>query len=431
VFDMRLSGHNVSRVLSALVIALLAGGVAACSSDAASTSTAAPIAVENSAVAPTTEPVAAATTAATTSTAASSPAAVATTTTAAPVGVDLLSLAKPGPFGVGRSTVTVNDATRGRSLLVDVWYPVAPDATGTAARYAFSDALYSDSKRAIADAPIAQSEPYALIVYSHGSGGLRYISSFMTEQLASYGFVVAAPDHIGNTAVERITNSSAPFEQIQLDRPADITAVIDQMLSPTDASMQQFAGVIDADRIGVVGHSFGGYTALAMASGHTNTLGSVGNDPRVGAIVALAPASTMLSDEELASITIPTMLIVGSDDTTTPLDPETTRPFSLVSSTDKYKVVLDKAAHQSFTDICDYGAQLRSLNAPQVILDTVDSQAAEGCPTNFMPIERAHELTNAYTLSFFLNFVAGTPELAGTIDPALVPSPDDVDVALK
>jgi predicted dienelactone hydrolase len=423
---MRRSIHHVPRVLSALFATVLAGGVAACSSDAASTSSVAPVAVETTAAA---APVA--TVAATTTVATTSPAAVATTTTAAPVGVDLLAMAKPGPFGVGHSTVTANDATRGRSLTVDVWYPVAPDATGTPARYAFSDALYSDSKRAIADAPMAQGEPFALIVYSHGSGGLRYISSFMTEQLASYGFVVAAPDHIGNTAVERITNSSAPFEQIQLDRPADITAVIDQMLSPTDASMQQFAGVIDAERIGVVGHSFGGYTALAMASGHTNSLGAVGKDSRVGAIVGLAPASTMLTDEELSSITIPTMLIVGSDDTTTPLDPETTRPFSLVSSTDKYKVVLDKAAHQSFTDICDYGAQLRSLNAPQVILDTVDSQAAEGCPTNFMPIERAHELTNAYTLSFFLNFVAGTPELAGTIDPALAPSPYDVDVALK
>jgi predicted dienelactone hydrolase len=241
--------------------------------------------------------------------------------------------------------------------------------------------------------------------------------------------VVAAPDHTGNTAVERITNTNAPIEQIQLDRPADVTAVIDAMLTPTDPLAKQF--VVDPDRIGVVGHSFGGYTALTMASGHTNALGAAKADPRVKAIVALAPASNILSDSELKSISIPTMLIVGSLDTTTPLDSETTRPFSLVSATDLYKVVLDKGAHQSFTDICAYGAQLRALNAPQVILDTVDSQAAEGCPDNFMPIDRAHDVTNEYTISFFLNFVAGTPQLAGVIDPTLAPPAADVDVAAR
>jgi predicted dienelactone hydrolase len=325
--------------------------------------------------------------------------------------------AKKGPFGVGRSTITINDPKRNRPLTVDVWYPTAPDAKGTPSRYAFTPTIYTDSSVAYTDTPIATTGPFPLVIYSHGSGGLRYIASFFTEMLASHGFVVAAPDHTGNTAVERITNTNAPIEQISLDRPLDVSAVIDGLLTPADESAKRFSASIDAARIGVAGHSAGGFTALAVAAGHTGPGGTSPADPRVKAIVGMAPASRGITDAELAGTKTPTLLITGTKDTTTPIETETSRPFKLLGSKPLYKIELTGAAHQSFTDVCSYGPALRALgNVPQVILDTVDSQAKEGCPAEFMPIQQAHDLTNAYVIAFFKAYVAGDKEAAVGLD---------------
>jgi predicted dienelactone hydrolase len=364
---MKLSRHLVLFATATLL-------TAACGSDAAK----APASSEAAATTSTAVAAASTTTVAvTTSTAVA-------TTTATVVAVDTLAGAKKGPFGVGRSTITITDAKRNRPLTVDVWYPIDPKATGTPARYAFTPEIFTDSKEAIADEPLANGGPYPLVVYSHGSGGVRYIASYFTERLASHGFVVAAPDHTGNTAVERITNTSAPGEQIAYDRPLDVSAVIDGLLAPADDAAKRLSKAIDRSRIGVTGHSFGGYTALAIASGHSGPPGATAADPRVKAIIGMAPASGLLSDAELSAIKIPTMLIVGTKDTTTPVDPQTTRPFSLITSSPVYKVEMTDAAHQSFTDLCSYGAALRALpNVPQVILDTVDRKAVRPalCPS--------------------------------------------------
>lgn len=376
----------------------------------------------------------AATTAAATTTTTAAP----TTTTTAPattttaIAIDTLGYAKPGPYGVGRSTITITDATRNRPLTVDVWYPIDPQATGTPARYAFTPDIYTDSKVAIADAAVAPGGPFPLVIYSHGSGGIRYIASYFTERLASHGFVVAAPDHTGNTAVERITNTSAAGEVTAYNRPLDVSAVIDGLLTPADDAAKRLAAAVDADRIGVSGHSFGGYTALAMASGHTGPGGTTKPDPRVKAVVAMAPASGLLSDPELAAIKVPTMLIVGTNDVTTPLDPQTTRPFSLITASPTYKVELKDAGHNSFTDLCSYGPALRALpNVPAAVIETVESQAVEGCAPNQMPIARAHELSNATTIAFLKAFVGGDKDAANAIDPKLTPALSDGSIAIK
>jgi predicted dienelactone hydrolase len=266
------------------------------------------------------------------------------------------------------------------------------------------------------------------VVYSHGSGGLRYIASYYTEAIASHGYVVAAPDHTGNTAVDRLVGTEAEFDVTALNRPDDVAAVIDSMLDPTSAETAGFVANVDPERIAVTGHSFGGFTALATAGGYENPLGSFPVDERVDAIIPLAPATgdgtRLMSDAGLESIEVPTLVIVGTNDQTTPVEPNVTRIWDLAASEPLVRVELVDAQHQSFTDVCDYQAFLPSLGdaVPQPVLDTIDSQGAEGCSPGDMPIERAKELTNTFAVNF-LESVFRDAELISDVDTTM---PDDV-----
>ena len=131
-----------------------------------------------------------------------------------------------------------------------------PVATTTLAPTTTTPEVYYQSPSAFAAKAeqIATTEKFPLVVYSHGSGGLRYIHSSYTEALASNGYVVVAPDHTGNTAVERITNASAPANEIAFNRPQDVRHVIDAFLDPAHPTAGPYALHVDADKVVVTGH---------------------------------------------------------------------------------------------------------------------------------------------------------------------------------
>ena len=271
---------------------------------------------------------------------------------------------------------------------------------------------------------IATDGPFPLVVYSHGSGGLRYIHSNYTETIASHGYVVVAPDHTGNTSLELIAGNADDPDVIAFNRPNDISNLLDAVLDPASAA-GAFTPAIDAERIAVTGHSFGGYTAYAMVVGHDNPAGNIEPDDRVDAIIALAPATGngLLSDERLASISVPTMIIVGTDDATTPVDPNVDRPWELSTASPSYRVELVAAEHQTFTDVCDYQDFLPTLDAvPDIITSTIDDFAEAGCQPDDMPIERAQELTNTFALRFLDEVFSG----GETVVTDLSTIPDDV-----
>ncbi|WP_040494785.1 alpha/beta hydrolase family protein [Ilumatobacter nonamiensis] len=358
-----------------------------------------------------------------------------TTTTAAEL--DELALIGPGEYDVGVSTITITDTERDRPLTVDVWYPLADGTTGEPHRYTFVTGDYYESPTAIsADAAsIAPDGPFPLVVYSHGSGGQRYIASNYTEAIASHGYVVVAPDHTGNTAVERISETSDDQALIALNRPADVRVVIDAMLDPENPETAGFVASTDPERVAVTGHSFGGFTAYAAASGYDNELGSVEADPLVDAIIPIAPAvgsddpdQQLLSDERLEAITTPALVIAGTNDQTTPIEPNVRRAWDLTSSDPSYRLELVDAQHQTFTDLCDYIEFFPTL--PEVnplVLDTVITMGAEGCSPGDMPIDRAQEVTNTFAISFLDSIFEGTE----MIDPDTTEIPDDVVYLVK
>lgn len=311
-------------------------------------------------------------------------------------------------FGVGFRQLTVKDPAGVRDLSVDVWYPAAKGVTGTAARYALLPTAYIDSKVAVADISIATGAPYPLIVYSHGSGGQKFIASFMTEALAAQGFVVVAANHTGDTAIDRVTNTTAVPDQNDLNRPADVSRLIDDMLARSNSSGDFFSGRLDADRIGVVGHSYGGYTSIATVAGHTTPLGSVKPDPRVKAIVTHAPYTLRLTPAELAADKVPTMLIAGTKDVTTPTNTNAMVAFQAITGPPVILAQITGAAHQSFTDVCTYLDQIPKLpDAPAFVVSVVQTQAKEGCGPDFIDYARGLELINILTIAFLKTYVAG------------------------
>ena len=310
-----------------------------------------------------------------------------------------------GPWDVGRTTFTLVDPEReDRTFEVDVWYPVDPEDAVGVARTSYNLIFTSlESPLALDAPPVSAQGPRSLLVFSHGSNGIRYQSYFLTEALASHGFIVAAPDHAGNTSTDLVLGTQAPIEQIIVDRPADVSVVISDMLARSAARGNSFAGRIDPFRIGVTGHSFGGYTAFAVAGAYPE----IPRDPRVLAIVPLAPATGLFTDTDLAAVDLPTMLLSGSLDITTPVDPNTTRPWELLSSLNRYRADIIDGGHQSFSNICAIAEALLATGIPPEFLDFVIGNAAEGCAPELIPIDEAHRLIRLYVTAFFKLFVAG------------------------
>ena len=334
-----------------------------------------------------------------------------------------------GPYDVGVTTITINAGTE-RPLTLDVWFPIADVGDAPLHQYTLIPGVYYESPDAVTATAdqIAPDGPYPLVVYTHGSGGLRYIASYYTEAIASYGYIVAAPDHTGNTAADRLLGSEAEFDVTALNRPNDVEAVINAMLDPTSTETAGFVAAVDPDSIAVTGHSFGGFTALAVAGGYENPLGSFVADGRVDAIIPLAPATgddtRLMSDAGLESIRVPTLVMVGTKDSTTPVEPNVTRIWDLAKSEPLVRVELVDAEHQSFTDLCDYQTFLPTLGdaVPAAVIETIDAQAVEGCSAEAMPIQRAKDLTNTFAINFLESIFRGK-ELISDTNTTL---PDDI-----
>jgi predicted dienelactone hydrolase len=309
----------------------------------------------------------------------------------------------PGPWAVGHTTFEILDAHRGdRPLPIEAWYPADPaDAVGEATQYPLIPLLqiYLPSPLAIDDLPVLDRPWMPLVVFSHGSGSLNIQSTGVMEILASHGFVVVAPNHTGNT----IWDDPDPFPVIAVNRPLDVSFLIDHMLERSHDPADRFHYRISPFAIGVVGHSFGGYTALAMAAGFDD---QVAPDPRVRAIVPTSAVTDLHTDEELESITIPTMVLGGTLDTVIPIDPDTIRGFELISSRHLYRADIVGATHSHFANICDIGNALIDIPIPIELWPLIGAGDLvpyynEACIPGVFSIDESQRIQALYTVAFF------------------------------
>jgi predicted dienelactone hydrolase len=157
--------------------------------------------------------------------------------------------------------------------------------------------------------------------------------------------------------------------------------------------------VVDDESVGVVGHSFGGFTALALAGG----MGDTEPDDRVDAVVGMAAASRLIDDPTLAAVAVPTLLLSGTKDETTPIAANTERPWDLVEGRPLVRADIADAGHQSFTDVCSYDEIAASRpELPEVLVDAVAEYAEEGCAEELIDIDEAHRIVRRLATAFLL-----------------------------
>ena len=153
----------------------------------------------------------------------------------------------------GVRQIAVPSKERGSDLAVTVWYPA--DAGGEPVT--LGESIFFAGTGAMLDAPISRGK-YPLILLSHGAGlgGTPQAMSWIATPLAKQGFIVAAPTHPGNTGANR---SAEETMKLWL-RPADISATLDAV-----EKLPVFENSLEPARVGVLGLSMGGGTALALA----------------------------------------------------------------------------------------------------------------------------------------------------------------------
>lgn len=297
---------------------------------------------------------------------------------------------EPGPFAVGRRTEQVVDASReDRTFSVEVWYPSETQSAPTP--YELIPGVAFDSALSTTDSPASAEGPFPVVVFSHGSGGLRQQSASIVETVASHGFVVVAPDHPGNTAIDQLLGTQTAPQVTATNRVLDVGVVLDRLESQEIA-----AGLVDIEKVAVMGHSFGGFTALAAAGGYDGIAG----DPRVDVIVPLAPYSELLSNADLESISVPMLVVTGSDDRTTPVENQSTRPVNR-STGDSRLVLIDGAGHSSVTDVCAIAEAIENGGdaVPDGAAEAVRAQLGGTCDDP-AALAQAFDVTEHYSVAF-------------------------------
>ena len=307
---------------------------------------------------------------------------------------DAPELAARGPHSVGVRSLTLTHPAQvdvlhakdgkapfyDRPLPVEVWYP-ARIPTGKQELITYEQVMgtANDPKRplipftfpgrALRDAePEPGAEPYPLVIVSHGYPGSRLMMSYLTENLASKGYVVVSIDHTESTF-----RDAGNFASTLLNRSLDDLFVLNEMARLGAKMGKTFlAGLLDANNTALIGYSMGGYgvvnaagagyspqaaTFFGQMAGGSNALlvRTVGNpdfkasqDSRIKAVVAFAPwgmARGVWNADGLAGLTRPTLFVAGSKDDVSGYEKGIKAIYDGAVNADRYLLTYVNARH--------------------------------------------------------------------------------------
>ena len=328
-----------------------------------------------------------------------------------------------GPLPVGVTTTVLVDHSRtdaatreARTLVTEIWYPATDDA-GNLPKNKFTDffpgglspqfegmiklaykktaseinELYWNS--AVRDARVREGK-HPVIVFSHGNGGTRTQNTFWCDYLASHGYVVVSADHTANARVTIIKGKPILYQNDQrensaLDRPKDMSFLLDQMTLWNGGADSRFSGKLDLSKPVAAGMSFGSMTAIRVAD----------TDSRFKAVIAMSGAY-----DDHTNLTVPSLYMLGTEDRTIgPKGNERIRNVYAKHTRDGFLMEMKNGGHYSFTDI---------FKIDKNFGDGIGQgkRAGTGEAFNFTSMETTYQMINSYSIAFLGVYVRGEKE---------------------
>ncbi len=314
-------------------------------------------------------------------------------------GVGAVSSSTAAKFNVGYQihhfTYTPPGSTP-KTVTASIWYPTqAPPVL-----YSYNRTLPGMVAPNSSVYKPSLSARYPLLVYSHGFWGCATASTYLTQYIASQGYIVIAPEHEDRyfCSAEGLTSTMLPLYDLTKpniidfpDRPIDISASIDEMLRLNQAPESAFYQAIDLNAIGVIGHSLGAWTvqvASGALPGH--------RDNRIKAALLLEAGVEMDPPDFYSQIHVPVMYQLGQ---LSRIDGESLLPRRRAydaSNPSKFLVIIEGADHMSFDDTVCQPYLPRTIENCQAS----SSQAATAIKysTAFFDYSLKHENTALATL---------------------------------
>ncbi|MFT7621395.1 MAG: pimeloyl-ACP methyl ester carboxylesterase [Myxococcota bacterium] len=333
----------------------------------------------------------------------------------------------PEVFGVGyrlmKTTYTPKGLDEARTINLSVWYPTR-DTTGLPTTYQGilpRETVYTD-------AVPAEGGNWPVMVFSHGNASMAEQNFYLTEHLATRGWLVVAPWHTGNTFTDgKVQLTTDHF----LVRPQDLTAGLDALEAlPADDGL---SGRV-SDQVVVAGHSYGGHTALAWAGGTyagcDPARGSICNgitetkaavlaaglgDPRVQLAITMS-AGNYADLPDVSSVDVPVMFMSGALDIAV-TDVDNGDPYwASLDGPDDVRINFTTAGHQTFSIACKF---LGSL------------EEGDGCEGDqFMDPDEGYAAITTYAEAFIDFHLFGDADAAPIVRGETEVHPD-VIVSLK
>ena len=327
----------------------------------------------------------------------------------------LADLRELGTYGIKQQTWKLSDRDRDHAV------PGSPD------RKMYVNVYQPDQWR---------SGKTPVVIISHGLSSRPEEFTEKAEHLASHGFFVVLPQHPGSDAQYSKEFQTGFHKDIFslnsfIDRPLDISFTLDAL---EKRNATDFESKLDLENVGIYGHSFGGYTALAVAGANpTPNFAQLERDcdrevqqfntalllecralqlerqdhnfrdERIQAVIASnAVNASIFGDQGLSQIQIPVALGAGSYDPATPFVFEQARSFPWIDSSERYLALEQGKTHIDLSKL-DGGASRLLKTVPNLHLPS---------PQMISSYE------TAMTLAFFEVYIANNPDYRPYLQPS-------------
>lgn len=317
-------------------------------------------------------------------------------------GPTVVELAERGAHGVGSLTLDLD----GRRVVV--WYPAADPAAGVdepTDTFDITSQLSPDLQAQVpAEArvqypvpaatgadPAVDDGPYPLVLFSHGFAGFPEQSVDLTTHLASWGYVVAAPEHV-ERSLGGLLGTSAQGVTTSTD-PEVLSATLDLVTEANGEAGSPLEGLVDVEHVAVTGHSAGAGATYRTAA----------TDDRIDAFVAYSLGSGGEENPLGDAPTVPGMVMAGTDDETIPVS-ATEEAYATLDEP-RYLVEIAGSGHLVFSDLCRIGAEqgglvgiVEQIGLP--IPENLLRLASDGCGPDALPVDEAFPAIDGLTVAF-------------------------------